>query len=80
MIIDCHTHFWRYPAELTEELARETFIMRRQEVDLDITPEMHASAVAKVDRAIVFGLRAPSLDSLPSTTPLLNIFAQILKN
>ena len=59
MIIDCHTHFWRYPEELTEELARETFIMRRQEVDLDITPEMHASAVAKVDRAIVFGLRAP---------------------
>ena len=59
MIIDCHTHFWRYPEELTEELARETFIMRQQEVDLDITPEMHASAVAKVDRAIVFGLRAP---------------------
>ena len=59
MIIDCHTHFWRYPGELTEELARETFIMRQQEVNLDITPEMHASAVAKVDRAIVFGLRAP---------------------
>ena len=59
MIIDCHTHFWRYPGELTEELARETFIMRQQEVDLDITPEMHAAAVAKVDRAIVFGLRAP---------------------
>ncbi len=59
MIIDCHTHFWRYPEELTEEIARETFIMRQQEVDLDITPEMHASAVAKVDRAIVFGLRAP---------------------
>ena len=59
MIIDCHTHFWRYPGELTEELAHETFIMRQQEVDLDITPEMHAAAVAKVDRAIVFGLRAP---------------------
>ena len=59
MIIDCHTHFWRYPGELTEELARETFIMRQHEVDLDITPEMHAAAVAKVDRAIVFGLRAP---------------------
>ena len=59
MIIDCHTHFWRYPRELTEELAHETFIMRQQEIDLDITPEMHASAVSKVDRAIVFGLRAP---------------------
>ena len=59
MIIDCHTHLWRYPGELTEELARETFIMRQQEIDLDVTPEMHASAVSKVDRAIVFGLRAP---------------------
>ena len=59
MIIDCHTHFWRYPGELTDELARETFIMRHQEVDLDITPEMHSSATSKVDRAIVFGLRAP---------------------
>ncbi len=56
LIIDCYTDFWGYPGELTEALARETFIMRRQEVDLDITPEMHAAAVAKVDRAIVFGL------------------------
>ena len=36
--VDCHTHLWRYPGELTDELARETFIMRNQEVDLDITP------------------------------------------
>ncbi|MCZ6678378.1 MAG: amidohydrolase family protein [Candidatus Poribacteria bacterium] len=59
MIIDCHTHLWRYPGELTEELARETFIMRKQEIDLNLTNEMHDAAVAKVDRAIVFGLRAP---------------------
>ena len=35
MIIACHTHFWRYPGELTEKLAHETFIMRRQKVELD---------------------------------------------
>ena len=28
--VDCHTHLWRYPGELTDELARETFIMRNQ--------------------------------------------------
>ena len=59
MIVDCHTHLWRYPAELSEALANEMFIMRRQEVELDITPAMHADAVRDVDRAIVFGLRAP---------------------
>ena len=65
MIIDCHTHLWRYPGELTEELARETFIMRQQEVDLDITPEMHTAAVAKVDRAIVLGCVHHLQDFLP---------------
>ena len=59
--VDCHTHLWRYPGELTDELARETFIMRNKEVDLDITPDMHMAAVAEVDCAIVFGLRAPQM-------------------
>jgi len=59
MITDCHTHFWRYPGELTEELARETFIMRHQKVELDITAERHTTDTAKADRVIVFGLRAP---------------------
>jgi predicted TIM-barrel fold metal-dependent hydrolase len=59
MIVDCHTHLWRFPSELTQALADEMFIMRQQEVDLDITPQMHADAVRDVDRAIVFGLRAP---------------------
>jgi predicted TIM-barrel fold metal-dependent hydrolase len=59
MIIDCHTHFFRYPGELTDELAHETYIMRKQAVDLNITPENHNAATAQVDYAIVFGLRAP---------------------
>ena len=59
MIIDCHTHFWRYPGELTEALACETFIMRRQKVELGITAERHTTDTAKADRVIVFGLRAP---------------------
>ena len=44
--VDCHTHLWRYPGELTDELARETFIMRNKKVDLDITSDMHMAAVA----------------------------------
>lgn len=59
MIIDCHTHIWRYPGELSEALAEEMFNMRQQEVDLDVSPAMHTEAVRDVDRAIVFGLRAP---------------------
>ena len=59
MIIDCHTHLWRYPGELTDELAEETAIMRGKPIDLDVSPEMHANAMRKVDRAVVFGLRAP---------------------
>ena len=59
MIIDCHTHFWRYPGELTDELASETFIMRNQKVELNITEEQHKTDTIKADRVIVFGLRAP---------------------
>lgn len=59
MIVDCHTHLWRYPGELSEALTHEMFRMRQQACDLDVTPAMHRSATASVDRAIVFGLRAP---------------------
>ena len=59
MIIDCHTHFWRYPGEITEEIRREMFLMRQREINPDISPELHMKATVKVDRAIVFGLRAP---------------------
>ena len=62
MIIDCHTHFWRYPGELTDELASETFIMRNQKVELNITEEQHKTDTIKADRVIVFGLRAPNCE------------------
>ena len=59
MIIDCHTHLWRYPGEISEEVKHEMYLMRRQEINPDVSPEMHLKATSKVDRAIVFGLRAP---------------------
>lgn len=58
MIVDCHTHLWA-THELTPELAAEAGIMRGRPLDLSVTPEQHRAATAKVDRAIVFGLRAP---------------------
>ena len=60
MIVDCHTHLWRYPGELTDELVEEMAIVRNKAFDATITPEMHRQAVSQVDRAIVFGLRAPA--------------------
>jgi len=59
MIVDCHTHFWRHPGELTDELVEEMAIARQKAFDPNVTPEQHAAAVKDVDRAIVFGLRAP---------------------
>ncbi|MHC4986044.1 MAG: amidohydrolase family protein, partial [Planctomycetota bacterium] len=60
MIVDCHTHLWKYPGEISDELAAEMALVRNEPFDPTITPEMHAQAVAEVDRAIVFGLRAPA--------------------
>ena len=59
MIVDCHTHLWRYPGELTDELVDEMAIARGRAFDPNVTPEQHRQAVGQVDRAIVFGLRAP---------------------
>ncbi len=60
MIVDCHTHLWNYPGEITDELAAEMALVRNEAFDPTITPEMHRGAVSDVDRAIVFGLRAPA--------------------
>ncbi len=63
MIVDCHTHLWS-PDELTDELAVEAGRVRGQPLDLSVSPEQHRAAVADVDRAIVFGLRAPAVGFL----------------
>ena len=60
MIVDCHTHLWRYPGELSDELIEEMALVRNQAFDPAITPEMHRQATSQVDRSIVFGLRAPA--------------------
>ena len=63
MIVDCHTHLWS-PDELTHELAVEAARIRGQPMDLSVSPDQHRAATAEVDRAIVFGLRAPTVGFL----------------
>ena len=58
MIVDCHTHLWRYPGELTDELVEEMVVARQKAFNPNVTADQHAEAVSGVDRAIVFGLRA----------------------
>ena len=63
MIVDCHTHLWA-KHELTDALAVEAGLIRGQPLDLSRTPDEHRAATACVDRAIVFGLRAPAVGFL----------------
>jgi len=57
MIVDCHTHVWRRE-HWSEELARESVRARGRPIPLDVTEQEYRRALAVVDRAIVFGLRA----------------------
>lgn len=58
MLIDCHTHLWRYPGDMTDQFVEEAQRMRASSVAMDITPEMHWEACKLADRCIVFGLPA----------------------
>lgn len=63
MIIDCHTHMWRYPDHLSQQIYDEQAAVARRtgqgmNPDLTVEPEAHWAAMAPVDRAVVFGLRA----------------------
>jgi len=59
MIIDCHSHIFKYPGHLSEEFVQEANARARgKPLDLNVTPEQHWQAMANVDKAIVFGMRA----------------------
>jgi predicted TIM-barrel fold metal-dependent hydrolase len=58
-LVDCHSHIWAYPGHLSDEFVNEANARSRgHRLDLDIPPEKHWKAMAGVDKAIVFGLRA----------------------
>ncbi len=59
MLVDCHSHVWAYPGHLSDEFVNEANARSRgHRLDLNIPPEKHFKAMAGVDKAIVFGLRA----------------------
>ena len=59
LIVDCHTHCWRYPGHLSDDFVQEANARSRgHRLDLDVSPEKHWGAMKGVDRAIVFGMRA----------------------
>ena len=53
MIIDCHTHVWKYPDHLSDTLAEEGGLMRSDPVEMTVDLDDHFRAMAGVDRAIV---------------------------
>lgn len=62
MIIDCHTHLFRYPDDYGKEFIED--YRRIWDISLDslkYSEEDHFNAMKAVDRAIVFGLRSRAL-------------------
>ena len=67
MIVDCHTHVWKYPDHLSETLLQESGLMRADPVEVTVDVEDHFRAMEPVDRAIVLatdfgysGLKVPN--------------------
>lgn len=58
MIVDCHSHIWKHPGELTDNLVNDLLSVGYHPDMLDITPDKHREALDYADVSIVFGLRA----------------------
>jgi len=59
MIIDVHSHFWRFPEDFGEDFIRQARRARAgMEVDLRVTHEAYCAAATPDTRAIVFGGKA----------------------
>jgi len=57
MIVDCHTHLWQ-AGHWGPEITQEASLARGRPAQVDISESDHWAAMAPVDKAIVFGLRA----------------------
>lgn len=58
MIVDCHSHLFRYPGEISEELKAETERMRSKPLEMNCTPDMLREGTRGANVVITFGLRA----------------------
>ena len=58
MIVDVHSHYFRYPEHFTDEFKNEAVRARGFEVDLTVRWEEYAASARGADRSIVFGGKA----------------------
>jgi predicted TIM-barrel fold metal-dependent hydrolase len=58
MIVDCHTHLWKYPGHLSDQFVKEANLMRAAPVDMNIDLDKHYEAMKQVDKAVVLGFKA----------------------
>ncbi len=58
MIVDVHTHAWDVERHMTEEFVKQASIARTQPISMAVNFDDYMQAMAKVDKAIVFGLKA----------------------
>jgi len=58
MIVDVHSHYFRYPEHFTEEFKRESLRSRGVEIDLTVRWEEYRVTARECDKTIVFGAKA----------------------
>jgi len=58
MIVDVHSHYFRYPEHFTEEFKRESLRSRGVEIDLTVRWEEYRATARECDKTIVFGAKA----------------------
>jgi len=59
MIVDVHSHYFRYPNHFTEELKRQSLRSRNGvEVDLTVRWDEYRASAQECDKTIVFGAKA----------------------
>ncbi len=59
MIVDCHSHLWNAPDEISDDLRHDYQTVGYDINDLELlNPESHSAATQGADVVIVFGLRA----------------------
>ncbi|PYV92367.1 MAG: amidohydrolase [Acidobacteria bacterium] len=58
MLVDVHSHFFKYPEHFTEDFRRQSFRGRNMEIDLTVRWEEYHAKASRCDKTIVFGGKA----------------------
>ena len=58
MVVDVHSHFFKYPEHFTDEFRQQARRARTTEVDLTVRWEDYQATASRCDRTIVFGGKA----------------------